>query len=86
MKLQECLQNFCSEEELTGADRYQCEKCNSLFDCTKSIRIKELPEVGMEKLSGFRLQRVLLAGNSLFDPFLTRLCSCRPVARFFVFI
>ena len=45
MKLQECLHNFCSEEELTGFDRYKCEKCDALHECTKSIRIVELPEV-----------------------------------------
>lgn len=45
VRLQDCLSSFCATENLTGEDRYNCNKCESLKDCQKRLRITRLPEV-----------------------------------------
>jgi ubiquitin C-terminal hydrolase len=43
--LEDCLQAFCTKEELMGADRYRCEHCKTLNDSQKFLRIAQPPEV-----------------------------------------
>ncbi|CAG8445766.1 5584_t:CDS:10 [Diversispora eburnea] len=39
LRLQDCIAAFCATENLTGEDKYKCEKCNTLSDIQKTLRI-----------------------------------------------
>ncbi|GBB85144.1 hypothetical protein RclHR1_01170028 [Rhizophagus clarus] len=54
VKLHDCLSSFCATENLTGEDQYRCDKCESLNDCQKRLRIKRLPETLCIQLKRFR--------------------------------
>ncbi len=43
--LEDCLQAFCTTEDLLGADRYMCEFCKTLTDGEKTFHLLRLPEV-----------------------------------------
>lgn len=45
VSLESCLSSYCETEELTGNDRYRCEKCGKLCDALKTLSIQTLPEV-----------------------------------------
>ncbi|CAG8542497.1 10529_t:CDS:10, partial [Ambispora gerdemannii] len=54
LRLQDCLASFCAIENLTGANRYECDRCKKLNDCQKTLRIKRLPETLCIQLKRFR--------------------------------
>ncbi|CAI2177544.1 18397_t:CDS:10 [Funneliformis geosporum] len=54
VRLQDCLSSFCATEKLTGVDRYECDKCKSLTDCQKTLRITQLPEILCIQLKRYR--------------------------------
>ncbi|CAG8597425.1 7495_t:CDS:10 [Ambispora leptoticha] len=54
LRLQDCLASFCAIENLTGSNRYECERCKKLNDCQKTLRIKRLPESLCIQLKRFR--------------------------------
>ncbi|CAB4473877.1 unnamed protein product [Rhizophagus irregularis] len=56
VRLQDCLSSFCAIENLTGEDKYRCDKCESLNDCQKRLRITRLPETLCIQLKRFRYE------------------------------
>ncbi|RIA91954.1 hypothetical protein C1645_766206 [Glomus cerebriforme] len=54
VRLQDCLSSFCATENLTGGDKYRCDKCESLNDCQKKLSIMQLPETLCIQLKRFR--------------------------------
>jgi len=52
--LEDCLQAFCTKEELFGADRYRCEHCKTLNNSQKFLRIVQPPEVLCIHIKRFR--------------------------------
>lgn len=52
--LEDCLQAFCTKEELMGADRYRCEHCKTLNDSQKFLRIAQPPELLCIHIKRFR--------------------------------
>ena len=62
LQLEECLRSFFSEEQLTGADRYQCERCGGLRDARKSLRLLHLPPLLTIHLKRFSVEHGWEAG------------------------
>lgn len=48
------LAGFTREERLNGADRYKCDRCNSLSDATKRISVAHAPSVLVLHLKRFK--------------------------------
>jgi len=49
-----CLRNFSSTETLGGADKFFCDKCCSLQEAQKRMRIKKLPKILALHLKRFK--------------------------------
>lgn len=45
VELYDCLHAFCDSDDLTGKDKYRCEKCKSLSEATKTFTIDKPPTV-----------------------------------------
>eukprot|EP01135_Chromosphaera_perkinsii_P006240 Nk52_evm1s470 gene=Nk52_evmTU1s470 len=54
VSLNDCLSAFCWEEKLTGSDRYRCDNCKELCDCTKHLKIVKAPEILCIHIKRFR--------------------------------
>jgi len=52
--LRDCLDAFFAVEHLQGDEQYKCEKCNSLQNCTKSLRLLHAPPILALQLKRFR--------------------------------
>jgi len=57
--LRDCLTAFCTQEDLTGADKYKCEHCNALHDSTKKLSVLQLPEILCIHVKRFRYDGVM---------------------------
>ncbi|CAF3801781.1 unnamed protein product [Adineta steineri] len=53
-KLEDCLENYCEKELLTGGNAYQCDTCNSKQDADTKIEIFSTPQVLLIALKRFQ--------------------------------
>lgn len=44
-RLEDCFDVFTEADQLSGANRYKCEKCKTLVNATKSLSINKVPYV-----------------------------------------
>jgi len=49
LRLQDCLSAFTATETLMGDNQYECESCGKKRDGQKTLRIKTLPEVRINR-------------------------------------
>lgn len=81
--LTHCLNNFSRLESLTHQNKFYCNNCCSLQEATKTIKLKQLPEVLVINFKRFKYDESVDKMVKLFDslsyPFLLRLfnTSCR---------
>ncbi|XP_049850673.1 ubiquitin carboxyl-terminal hydrolase 33-like [Schistocerca gregaria] len=45
VSLEDCMHEFCISENLTGEEKYQCERCDGLYDAQKALSIYIPPPV-----------------------------------------
>ena len=53
--LEDCLEMFCSQEELVGSEMWYCKKCKRLVEAKKQceiVRIAEVSDYSSEKIGG----------------------------------
>ena len=61
------LENFIKHEELTGENKYYCEKCKNKFDAIKGLKFKNLPKILVLQLKRFDLDMTTMQRIKLND-------------------
>ncbi|KAL0476476.1 UBP4 [Acrasis kona] len=77
--LTQCLNNFSSMETLRGNNKFHCDRCNSLQEAQKSIKIKKLPQVMAIQLKRFKYSEEIQNNKKLSYrvafPFELKMCN-----------
>jgi ubiquitin carboxyl-terminal hydrolase 12/46 len=63
--LTHCLRNFSSVETLRGNNKFYCDRCNSLQEAQKTIKIKKLPRVLAIQLKRFKYSEEIQTNKKL---------------------
>ena len=65
--VEKAIENYSSEEQLTGDNQYFCQQCNAKSDACKGLKLKSLPHILMLQLKRFDLDYETMQRKKLND-------------------